>query len=338
MAPPSILVVGSLNTDLITRTSRLPLPGETLTSISFDIGSGGKGANQAVACARLSRSQADTSHADVDVYMVGAIGDDFFGRELIKGLEEDGVNTDGVSVKHGIKTGVSTIIVEEQTGENRILFSPNANYTIQPSDFITIPSPRPELILLQLELPLPTVLQVLETATEHNIPVLLNPAPAVSLPHEAYRSITHLILNETEAVALARGDSNAPSLDSNDNISLSQGDNMALSNHFRSLGVKTVVITLGAKGVFFSPQAGIFETLPAEKVERVVDTTAAGDTFVGAYAVELAKYLTQMHTVGIENRAEAFDVSRAVKLANRAAAKTVERSGAQAAIPWKDEI
>jgi len=319
MSKPTILVIGSLNADLITRTSRIPAPGETLTSQSFDTGSGGKGANQAVACARLSRRRDAFEQGDVLVRMVGAVGDDIFGHDLVGGLKQDGIDTNGVELKKGEKTGVSTIIVEEQTGENRILFSPNANYTLQPKNFTSLQEPLPDVIVLQLEIPLDTVLQVLKTAHEKGVQVVFNPAPAIPLPDEAYRCITHLIVNESEAAILSGNDSGqAPQPEAVHRI----------ADHFRFLGVKNIIVTLGSRGVFYSGNSGMYEDLPAEKAD-VVDTTAAGDTFVGAYAVEVARHV---------GKGGEFDVAKAVKLANSAAAKTVEKRGAQAAIPWMDEV
>jgi len=321
MPRPTILVVGSLNADLITRTSRIPAPGETLTSLSFDTGSGGKGANQAVACARLSRRRDAVEQGDVLVRMVGAVGDDIFGHDLLAGLRKDGVDITGVKIQTGEKTGVATIIVEEQTGENRILFSPNANYTLKPEDFTSLPEPLPDVIVLQLEIPLDTVLQILKIAHEKKIQVIFNPAPATALPEETYRCITHLIVNESEAMIL--------SSDTSDQ-SLREGALIRTVDHFRNLGVTHVTITLGSRGAFFSRGPNYAEWPACEA--KVVDTTAAGDTFVGAYAVEVAKHLGKG-----SDRAE-FDIVEAVKFARKAAAKTVERKGAQAAIPWRDEV
>lgn len=322
MPRPTILVIGSLNADLITRTSRIPAPGETLTSLSFDTGSGGKGANQAVACARLSRHRDAVEQGDVSVRMVGAVGDDIFGHDLLAGLSKDGVDTNGVKVKKGEKTGVSTIIVEEQTGENRILFSPNANYTLRPEDFTSLPEPLPDVIVLQLEIPLDTVLQILKVAHEKNVQVIFNPAPATALPEEDYGCINHLIVNESEAMILS-GDTSGQSLRG--------GALNRTIDHFRNLGVTHVTITLGSRGVFHSRGRLEYGESSANEA-KVVDTTAAGDTFVGAYAVEVAKHLEKGSERGY------FNITEAVHFAQKAAAKTVERKGAQVAIPWMDEF
>lgn len=312
-----ITVIGSLNKDLVTRTSRVPAAGETLTANSFSTGSGGKGANQAVACARLSKHDS-RSKGGVHVRMIGCVGLDSFGQELIEDLNNDGVDTTSVLQLEGETTGVSVIIVEEDTGENRIMFSPGANYRLTPERFIELPSPVPDLIVLQMEIPLETILQVLEIGRKHAVDILLNPAPALELPDAAYQAITHLVLNETEAGILA-----ATRLESQ----MSDQDYEKIVKRFRDLGVKNVVVTLGAEGAFFST-SDEYQRVPAEKV-KVVDTTAAGDTFVGAYAVSVAK------ATGTGQRP---DIHSAVKRATKAAALTVQKPGAQSAIPFMGEI
>ena len=155
--PAIISVVGSLNVDLVTRTSRVPVAGETLTTESFDIGFGGKGANQAVACARLSRTQKQASNgevSDVEVRMVGAIGEDEFASGFLESLKKDGLNTDRIQVLPGKKTGVAVIIVETNTGENRIMFCPGANYDVEVKDLVDADS---SVALFQLELPMAVV-------------------------------------------------------------------------------------------------------------------------------------------------------------------------------------
>ena len=321
MVVPNITIIGSLNTDLITRTSRIPTAGETLVSSSYDTGCGGKGANQAVACARLSRAKgSEITEAECSVDMIGAVGDDTFGRDLINGLVSNGIGVDGVRVKSGEKSGVAVIIVEEESGENRILMSPNANYALTPSDFTRLPDPLPDLIILQLEIPLVTVLHILKLAQEKDVEVLLNPAPAVKLPQEAYSAITHLVVNETEASIIT--DTTA------------QDHSWALwGEHIErliDLGVRYVLVTLGAEGVIYldTERGRVFRVL-GEKV-TVVDSTGAGDTFVGAYAGLLAK-------TGKKCR-DLSQMMHLVAFANRAAAKTVQRDGVQSAIPWRNEV
>ena len=309
---PQITVIGSLNKDLVTRTSRIPSAGETLTSESFATGSGGKGANQAVACARLGKHDLH-SNGKVRVRMMGAVGDDTFGVDLIDGLHRDGINTDGVQTLSHMRTGVSVIIVEEETGENRILFSPGANYFIDPGHLnqVLVSEP-PDLIVLQLEVRLSLVIAALKLAKDHSIDVLLNPAPALELPDEAYPAISHLIMNETEAASLSKIPGN---------------DWERIARKFHDLGVRNVIITLGSEGVFYSTgdQTG---HIAAERV-KVVDTTAAGDTFVGAYAVSV---VSQTHNESHK------DIEDAVRKANKAAAMTVQKHGAQEAIPYNGDL
>ena len=317
----NISVIGSLNYDLITRTSRIPTAGETLVSSSYDTGCGGKGANQAVACARLLRKRdAEPSQAECSVDMIGAVGDDMFGRDLIDGLASNGIGVDGIRVKAGKKSGVAIIIVEEESGENRILMSPNANYTLRPSDLDILPEPSQALIILQLEIPLDTVLHVLKLARKSGVEVLLNPAPAVELPREAYSAVHHLVVNETEASIIT----------STTTQQLSWrlwGEHM---ERLINLGVRHVLITLGADGVIYlDTKQQVVVHILGEKVE-VVDSTGAGDTFVGAYATMLAKIPKQHRQFP--------SMLKGVAFANAAAAMTVQRAGVQAIIPYQDEV
>jgi len=312
MTTPQIVVIGSLNTDLITRTTRIPAAGETLISQS-----GGKGANQAVACARLSRKSKSVQSGNVAVRMVGAVGSDTFGHDLVSDLNGNGIDTTGVTARDEERSGVAVIIVDEQTGENRILMSPNANYSLRPSDFQRLSTPLPDLIVLQLEIPLDTTLQILKVAKEKGVEVLLNPAPAQNLPKEAWEAVTHLIVNESEASVITNIMEDKPSW-------LKWGEH---TERIVALGVRHVTITLGAEGVvYMDTRLRKFWLYRANQV-KVVDTTAAGDTFVGAYAVAI-----------IRQKGHKGNVAAAVKWANVAAAKTVERKGAQAAIPWLDEV
>lgn len=245
-----ISVIGSLNVDLVTRTSRVPVAGETLTSESFDIGYGGKGANQAVACARLSRTQqqAAENKGDIEVRMVGAVGDDEFHEGFLKSLQKDGLKTDAVKILKGKKTGVAVITVETSTGENRIMFCPGANYDVEVKDLVDDDA---SVALFQLELPMevvctqsipecndqsadrPKVLHNMKTARQKGVETIINPAPAIPLPAEAYEGLGHLIVNETEAAILS-GIENPTSWDE-------------VASVFISRGVKNVIITLGGE-------------------------------------------------------------------------------------------
>ncbi len=346
MLPKTIQIIGSLNMDLITRTPRHPSSGETLTATSFTYGPGGKGANQAVACARLSRSKNNNQEAasasssstpNIHIDMIGAVGNDFFGHHLLSELKANGVDTTRVQQTDGEKTGTAVVIVEEDSGENRILITPGANASVVSPPSLFLPSSSsssssssmtslPELIILQLEIPLTTVVSIMETAREKGIDVLLNPAPAVGdLPRDVYKGLKHLIMNETEAALLmgALGSETAEAEEEKGSPKNAQD----ICQRFHALGVTNVIITLGAKGVYYSSRdedAQGCGHVRAAKVETVVDTTAAGDAFVGAYAVAVVG-----HGAG---------VAEAVRWANRAGARTVEKEGAMGAIPWGDEV
>ncbi|KAI5919901.1 Ribokinase-like protein [Camillea tinctor] len=319
---PLITVLGSLNIDLVSYVPHHPLPGETLTSNSFAVSPGGKGANQAVACAKLSRSHS-TPHSSetAHIRMVGAVGADTYGSILTSNLSAHGVDTSGVTSAADLKTGVAIIVVDQPTGQNRIILSPEANHSLRASQFSpSLPGPAPDLLIMQLEIPLATVLAALDSARAASVPVLLNPAPAQELPASAYAGLAHLVVNETEASILA----GVPESALDDEAGLER-----VGRTFLGRGVRNVIVTLGGRGVYYMSAAeggagaekqGL---VPAEKA-KVVDTTAAGDTFVGQYALEVVS--------------GAFDIEDAVKKANRAAAKTVEKLGAQDSIPWRDEL
>lgn len=278
--------------------------------------------------------------------MVGAVGDDEFGGTLLQGLKRNGVDASGVSVVSRQRTGVAVIVVEEATGENRILLSEGANGCVTPASlqqaWLSSSSSgsedqdenKPALVVLQLEIPLSTVVHVVQRARQRGVPVLLNPAPAPAqeMQREVYAGLEHLILNETEARTLSSSSSSSPPPSSppHDDHNRTDTNNddatafmSATATHFHTLGVATVILTLGARGVFFSTEAADSGFVPAEKVDDVVDTTAAGDTFVGAYAVAVT---------------EGWGVREAVGWANRAAGVSVRREGAMEAIPWRGEV
>jgi ribokinase len=210
--------------------------------------------------------------------MVGAVGNDQHGSMLLKDLQATGIDTSGVAIKDDVETGVAIIIVEESSGENRILLNAGANYSITPEQFEMLEVPFPDLIILQLEIPVETTVQILRAAKRANVPVLLNPAPTVELPEEIYEGLDHLIMNESEVAIL----SGCSVEEIEDEKSLQN-----VTRKFHERGVKNVIVTLGGRGVFFSVKEGENGLVKAKKVD--VDTTAAGDTFVGAYALEVVK-------------------------------------------------
>ncbi|KAM0271630.1 hypothetical protein ACHAQH_009018 [Verticillium albo-atrum] len=186
---PVIHVLGSLNLDQVSYVSHHPLPGETMTASGFESGSGGKGANQAVACAKLSRTAALETQS-VDVVMIGAVGGDAAGTDLVKSLVSCGVDTSMVSInKSGGKeaqTGIAVIIIDESDAQNRIILSPGANRSVGSSHVEQSVGLEPDLLILQMEVPADTVAESIRSAKAAGIPVLLNQAPAIALPAEAY--------------------------------------------------------------------------------------------------------------------------------------------------------
>lgn len=335
-----ITVLGSLNTDMVTVTPRVPSAGETLRAKSFDVGWGGKGANQAVAAARLSRSNPRKDDFEamfwgglIQVRMIGAVGEDPFAAPLLRSMEEDGIDVGGVQQLSGVNTGTATIIVEEGSGENRILFTPGANYELTPNDELVPGNYYGDVVIFQLETPVDVVLHHMQKAKEAGAQVILNPAPATELPDSAFSNITHLILNETEIEILAHLPQGAISEAFQD---FQQSELNHLAREFINKGISTVVVTLGAQGAFYQTASRVHSGLPGKRLPawkaKVVDTTAAGDTFVGAFAVCMASAPSQ------SGLSEEDAVDDAVQFAVRAAARTVEKPGAQKAIPWLDEV
>ncbi|KAM0705812.1 hypothetical protein Q7P35_007172 [Cladosporium inversicolor] len=319
---PIICVLGSLNIDLVYYIPHHPLAGETLTAIESNVFPGGKGANQAVACAKLSRTRS-LQDPSVAVMMIGAVGPDAHGTTLLDSLESYGVDVSevartGADSEHAT-TGSAIVMVEKESGQNRIIISPGANASLQPSRFVEAFSPRPALLVMQLEIPMETVLQALKTAKAAKIPVLLNPAPAAELPEDTYAGLAHLILNETETSLLAQ-------------VSEAKLEDMSMVKKaaagILARGVQNIVVTLGARGAYFACQNGQSGFVPALKVD-VVDTTAAGDTFIGMYSVLV---------VEAASRSETFDIEAAVRSSIVASSITVSKSGAQVSIPWKDDL
>ncbi|KAL8815651.1 MAG: hypothetical protein Q9223_005238 [Gallowayella weberi] len=268
--------------------------------------------------------------------MIGCVGEDSFGGFLIEKLIGNGVGVAGVQKVPGKGTGTAVVVVEEERGENRILVSAGANARVSPAmseSMMLQGETRPDMVVLQLEIPLDTVIYVLRAAKKSGVPVVLNPAPAPAergLPEDVYVGLEHLIMNEMEAAMLGGGVGGGGGGGGVEAGGLDGDTLQLLCERFHGKGVRHVIITLGANGVYYSTSShggkeggGNNRHVAAVKVANVVDTTAAGDTFVGAYAVAIVN---------------GVDVGRAVEWANQAAARTVEREGAQEAIPWLDEV
>lgn len=341
--PPCIRIIGSLNIDYTTTTSRFPDAGETITAKSLSINAGGKGANQAVACGRASHTS-KTEH-DVQVEMVGAVGakDPQYNALLKPVLERTGIDCSGVWEVEDSQTGTATIIVDEANGgENRILVVPGANYDgMKDIDEVlkrAMKEPLPEVFVLQGEIPKETTFVLLTAIPEaakksgKTVEIVFNPAPVYQegIPTNCLGCATHLMVNETEMGQLA--------VDAGDKYTAAdteQEKRTALTmaaNIFHQRMVRNVVITRGAEGVFCSTPDGSFH-LEAVKVTKVADTTAAGDTFVGYYALELAR-----QTENSEDMVAKGTLNQACRRATLAAAKCVAREGAIESIPWGYEI
>ncbi|MHC8293115.1 ribokinase [Pseudomonas sp. LB3P58] len=298
--PAKVVVIGSLNMDLVTRAPRLPRGGETLIGESFATVSGGKGANQAVAAARLG----------AQVSMVGCVGSDAYGEELRGALLAEQIDCQAVSTVDD-SSGVALIVVDDNS-QNAIVIVAGANGALTPAviDRFDAVLQAADVIICQLEVPDATVGHALKRGRELGKTVILNPAPASRpLPADWYASIDYLTPNESEASAL----SGLP-VDS-----LASAETAA--TRLIAMGAGKVIITLGAQGSLFANGKG-FEHFPATKV-KAVDTTAAGDTFVGGFAAALAA-----------GKSEAD----AIRFGQIAAALSVTRAGAQPSIPTLSDV
>jgi ribokinase len=298
--PFDIVVIGSLNMDLVTKAPRLPHLGETLAGYAFQVVPGGKGANQAVAAARLG----------AQVAMVGRVGDDVFGPRLLAGLTDHGVNTRHVRCDKGIPTGTATIIVDER-GENAIVIVPGANGKVAPSDVDAAKALLSDarLLILQFEIPLPTVEHAMDVAARHAVKVILNPAPARTVPVAFWRKADLVVLNETEAQTMTG--TNVIDTDSA----------AAVRRSLQQTGEQATVVTVGERGAFLATAEGAAH-VPAPRVE-VIDTTAAGDAFVGGLAISLLR---------------GSSIQAAVRYATCVGALTVTRFGAQTSLPSASDV
>ena len=268
--------------DLFTITERMADRGETFMASHMEQHPGGKGCNAGTAAYRYSHMKPDGPNAatiqasehddEIDVRVVGAIGEDVYGQDCLKALTDSNIDVSGVQVLEGKRTGISTIIVEQEVNENRILYTSGANANLRPEHFynldtVTGGGRRPDLIIAQLELPRDTVEQMLRVAHSEGVATLLNPSPASVVLEEVLSGVTHLVVNETEAALLSDMD-----VDQLKDIS----DWERVANDFLSTGVQNVVLTLGARGAYYSNSSGEKGHVPAQKVEHVRDPTGAG--------------------------------------------------------------
>jgi ribokinase len=291
----NIIVVGSINMDLVVRAPRHPQPGETILGSSFHTFPGGKGANQAVAAAR----------AGGHVRMVGRVGDDDFGSALLQTLQNDGVDTHATLRTPGVASGVALITVSD-AGQNNIVVIPGSNGKLAPGDLQAAQEVFADggAVLVQLEIPLETVLEAARLARLSGAKLILNPAPARQLPDDLLRMVDYLIPNEHELTLLT-----------------GEQDILRAARQLKCLGVGCVIVTLGGEGVLVL-EGDQPQRLPSHTVQ-VMDTTAAGDAFVGAFAVALT---------------EGKSTLDAARWGNAAGALAVTKAGAQPSLPKREEI
>lgn len=290
MTQISIAVIGSCNIDVVVEAPKRPLAGETILGSRLIIVQGGKGANQAVAAARLGSK----------VYMVGCVGDDDYGRSVIKNFEANGVDTGNVKVLPGVTTGTAHITLAE--GDNSIIVIKGANDLVTP-ELIDEAWPQIagcDMVMLQHEIPAAAIAHTLKKCAEAGVKALLNPAPVLEGAQDWAKDAAFITPNEHEAQALFPGKST---------------EEILLENEGRLL------MTLGSKGVAYA-ENGVINTVPAFKVQAV-DTTGAGDTFNSAFSVA---------------RACGKTMSESITFANAAAALSVQKIGAQGGMPYLDEV
>ena len=298
MEKKRILVIGSSNTDMTVRSATLPKPGETVLGGDFRMGPGGKGANQAVAARLLGG----------DVTFVCKLGRDMFGEGASKHYESCGLDTSKI-LWSDKPSGVALITVDSKA-ENSIVVASGANADVTVSDIDSVADiiKSSGILLLQLEIPMDAVVRAAEIAFEAGVRVVLNPAPATSLPAELLKCVSILIPNETEASAISGIDIN--------NLETAS----AAAERLKGMGVREVIITMGSRGSMVCDGECTF--VPAVKV-NAVDTTAAGDTFCGGVCVALS---------------EGKALSEAVKFATAASSIAVQRPGAQDSVPSRCEV
>ncbi len=297
----TVVVFGSINMDLVVRTPRLPAPAETITGHEFFTAPGGKGANQAVAAARLG----------APTKMVGRVGGDAFGQELRQNLTEAGADVSAVFTDPTVSSGVAVIAVDDQA-QNNIIIVPGANGRVSDDDLSRLEASLvgAKVLLLQLEVPLPAVVSAARLARQQGVTVVLDPAPAQPLPVELYALVDLLTPNEVEAGQLV----GAPVK--------TEAEAAAAAGKLLEMGVKTALIKMGALGVLLAEAGTAPIFVPAFKVQAV-DTVAAGDAFNGGLAAALV---------------EGYDLAAAVRWGAAAGALSATKMGAQPSMPSRAEF
>jgi ribokinase len=303
-----IVVVGSINMDLVVRSPRFALGGETILGHAFHTIPGGKGANQAVAARRMG----------AEVAMIGRVGGDEFGLTLRRSLSAEGINTECLQLTPAVSTGVALITVDDD-GENTIIVVPGANgqLTVDDIEGARHLIAEADILLMQLEIPLPVVeraAQIASKTSQRRVTVILNAAPARALHGDLLSLVDYLVVNETEALLVAGA------LDGAAGSSTLSPEEAART--LLMTGVRNVVVTLGAEGSMLVSSAGQNLAVPAYIV-RPVDTTAAGDGFAGAFSVALA---------------DGLPAAEALRWGNAEGALVVTREGAQPSLPTRSEV
>jgi ribokinase len=296
-----ICVIASLNTDLVVSVERFPQPGETITGKEFGTFPGGKGANQAVAASRLG----------ADVRIVGKVGDDLYGKKYVETLKDNGIDFRGLGVEQGCSSGIAVIEVDD-SGENHIVYTPGANAKMD-MEFIEDQwdyMQEADIFLIQLEIPLKTVLYTIRRLHESGKTVILDPAPARKLPDEIFNCIDYITPNETEIEILT-----GIKVDCEDDCNRA-------ARCLLDKGVRTVIAKAGKDGAYIANE-NEFIHIPGFKVNPI-DTTAAGDSFNAGFAFALAKSRT---------------LTECVRIANAVGALSTTAKGAQSAMPtWKQVL
>ena len=300
MKTPKIVVVGSVNTDMVVKSERIPTPGETVTGGKFVMPAGGKGANQAVAAARLG----------AEVTLVAKVGQDIFGSQSVEGFKRDNILTDFILADADNHTGVALILVDG-AGENLISVAPGANAALTPEEVRNAAERirSADVVLLQLEIPLETVEFTARLASEAGVIVVLDPAPAAPLGAELLGNVTYLTPNESEAARLT-------GIEVTDEATA-----RAAAEKLIAAGVDNVILTMGTQGALVATGDRAF-MVPSHAVEAM-DSTAAGDAFNGGLAFALARGMA---------------LEDAVREAALVGALSVTRMGAQPSLPTADEL
>lgn len=296
-----VTVVGSLNVDTTMKIKRMPLPGETLSALGKSSAAGGKGANQAVSAAR----------SGAQTYFVGEVGKDSGGEMMLKDLRENGIDVSGIKVNDQVGTGSAAILLDEN-GQNSILVYGGANQELSVADVTAAKKQimEADFVVAQFETPQAATLKAFELAKANGVTTILNPAPAHEIDPAVLKLTDLIIPNETESQALT-------------GIIITDETSMLMSAaKFAKMGVRNLIITVGAKGAFYCTQDG-YNFIPAFKV-NAVDTTAAGDTFIGALSSQL--------------KPDMSNIEKALVYAQRASSLAVQKMGALPSIPTKDQI